>query len=171
LGKDVDPRTVPPRQAVEAILDVVFKEEGFTGARSDYDNPRNSSLAYVLEQKKGLPILLSHMVVSIGRRMDLPLVGLQVPSRYMLKYDGSQAPPGQPRDDVVVDAYGDGKILTLEELKTLVPTFDPATHLAPSGRRATLTRMLRNLVNDLQQAGRHDESRQVAEYLAICDVT
>jgi hypothetical protein len=29
--------------------------------------------------------------------------------------------------------------------------------------------MLRNLHGDLQQAGRLDEARQVAQYLAICD--
>jgi regulator of sirC expression with transglutaminase-like and TPR domain len=169
LGEGVAPRAAPPREAVEALLHVLFVEEGFAGNRGDYDNPHNSSLAYVLEQKKGLPILLSHLVVSVGSRLDLPLVGLQMPSRYMLKYEGSRAPPDQPRDDIVIDAYGEGKILSLDEIKQLVPTFDPAVHLAPSGRLAALTRMLRNLHGDLLQAGRLDEARQVAQYLAICD--
>jgi regulator of sirC expression with transglutaminase-like and TPR domain len=169
LGEGVDPRTAPPREVVDAVVHVVFVDEGFTGNRADYDNPHNSSLAHVLEQKKGLPILLSHLVVSVGERLEVPLVGLQVPSRYMLKYDGAKAPKGQPADDIVIDAYGDGKILTLDELKALVPSFDPATHLAPSSRRATLTRMLRNLANDLQQAGRHEEAQQVERYLLLCD--
>jgi len=147
---------------------VIFVEEGFTGNHTDYDNPLNSSLAYVLEQKKGLPILLSHVVVSVGARLEVPLVGLQVPGRYMLKYDGARAPPGRPGENLVIDAYGGGKVLTLDELKELIPGFDAELHLLPSSRRATIARMLRNLSNDLQQAGRHSEARDVDRYLALC---
>lgn len=168
LGEDVNLRRASPREVVDAIVHVVFVDGGFTGNHADYDNPLNSSLAYVLEQKKGLPILLSHVVVSVGERLDVPLVGLQIPGRYMLKYDGARAPPGQPQDDIVIDAYGDGKILSFDELKELVPTFDPMEDLAPSSRRATLARMLRNLYNDLKQSGRHAEAEQVEEYLELC---
>ncbi|MEM7268417.1 MAG: transglutaminase family protein, partial [Pseudomonadota bacterium] len=36
----------------------------------------------VLERKKGLPILLSEIAVAVAGRLDLPIVGLEIPGRY-----------------------------------------------------------------------------------------
>ena len=169
IGAGVDLQRLPPREAVEKIVNIVFDpEEGFSGNQTDYDNPDNSSIERVLATRKGLPILLSHVLVSVAQRLDVPIVGLQVPGRYMVKYEGSRAPAGQPQDDIVVDPYG-GTVLSIDEVKQVVPSFDPEQHLLPSSRRATLSRMLLNLINDLEGVGRHEVAQRGARYKAILD--
>jgi hypothetical protein len=114
--------------------------------------------------------MLSQVVLAVGRRLDVPLVGLQAPHRYMVKYDGSQAPEGQPRDDIIIiDCYGGGRIVSLAEVKQVVPRFDPEKHLAPSSHAATLTRILANLRFDLGRAKRFNDFAEVSHYYAILE--
>lgn len=164
LGKDVNPRTADPRKVVEAIQQVLFVEEKFTGNREDYNNPQNSSLSHVLASRKGLPILLSQVVVSVGRRIRAPIVGLGLPGRFMVKYDGAQAPEGFPKRDIVLDPFGGGKIVTSDELATIIPGFDPEASLEPYGRRETMVRMLQNLVTHFSAANQSAQAELAREF-------
>ena len=155
-----DPDVVEPELAVNRIMEVVFADDaGFHGSLSDYQNPNNSSLYHVLKTRRGLPIMLSHVVVSVGQRMEVPLVGIPVPERYMVKYDGSQAPPGTEKRDIIIDAFG-GRLMTVDEVKQLIHSFDPTIHLQPANNRDILIRMLNNIaahfyaVEDSRNAGR-----------------
>jgi hypothetical protein len=169
LGPDVDPARAAPRKVVDAIVHVVFVEEHFTANRDDYHNPQNASLDFVLRTRKGVPIMLSLLVLAVGRRLNVPLVGLQVPHRYMVMYDGSQAPEGQPKDDIIVHCYGGGRIVTPAEIKQVASRFDPEKHLAPSSNAASLTRVLASLRFDLKQAKRDNDVKEVSQYFAILE--
>ena len=169
LGKEVNPRTADPAKVVDAVRHVLFTDLGFTGNREDYDNPKNSSLAHVLAGRKGLPILLSLVVVSVGKRLHAPFVGVGVPSRFMVKYDGSQAPEGFPKTDIVIDPFGGGTIMTNEALKMSIPAFDPEEHLAPYGNRETLARMLRNLISDFASAKQTAQADLAQEFLSLVE--
>lgn len=167
LSGDVPPRLADPRDVVAAVRQVLFVEEGFTGNTIDYQNPDNSSLARVLETRRGLPIILSHVVVAVGERLDVPLVGIPIPGRYMLKYDGRRAPPGYSQEDIIVNAFDSGRVLTVAELERVVAelgsVLDPRAYLRPASRRAALDRMLSNLMTHLELRGREDEAQLAGE--------
>lgn len=59
-----------PRLVMEALREELFVERGFRGNRETYSHPDNSSMAKVLSTRRGLPILLSHVVVSVGQRLE-----------------------------------------------------------------------------------------------------
>ena len=169
LGPNVSLEKVPPARAVATIQQVIFRQHGFTGAKTDYDHPRNSSLEKVLQHRKGLPILLSHVVVSVADRLDWPFVGVPIPGRYMVKYDGSRAPTGSPKEDILLDPFGGGKILTMEQLLEIVPSLDPQTALTPSSKRETVVRMLRNLEADYLAIGNLEQAERTARYRLLVD--
>src|SRR5262249_4279930 len=98
----VDPSVAEPKRVVEAIRRALFGEGGFGGGMVGR-SPDNSFLEHVLRNKRGLPILLSHVVVSVADRLRVPIVGLSMPMRYMVKYDGSRAPAGFAKDDIIFD--------------------------------------------------------------------
>jgi regulator of sirC expression with transglutaminase-like and TPR domain len=143
---------------------VLFQQHGFTGEIANYDHPNNSSLAHVLKNRKGLPILLSHVVVSVADRVDLPFVGVPIAGRYMVKYDGAQAPAGAPQQDILLDPFGGGKILTWEQLQNMIPGLDRETALDASPKRETVVRMLRNLEADYLETGDHEAAERTASY-------
>src|SRR5215469_7315100 len=58
----------PPHEALKRVL---FFEEGFRGDAEAYDDPANSSVAHVLETRRGMPITLSIVVLEAARRAGL----------------------------------------------------------------------------------------------------
>lgn len=149
---DVDPRAASPQQVIDAMCQTLFGPDGFEGASGNFDDPRNSALSHVLKRRAGLPILLSHVAVAIGARLGVPLEGVALPYRYMFKYDGSRAPAGFPKADIIVDAFGGGRVVNEDDLEDIITGlgggFDPLRHLKNCPRRETLARMLRNVELD-----------------------
>lgn len=170
LGPDLNPRTGDPQKVVETLRLVLFEEYKFTGNADDYNNPNNSSLAKVLETRKGLPILLSHVVVAVAERLGVPIIGLPTPGRYIVKYDASKAPAGFKLDDIYIDPFADGKILSKDELLKMFPGGDPAS-IIPGTRRSVLIRMMNNLETHLFGRGQTEKAQQVVEYKLILSTT
>jgi regulator of sirC expression with transglutaminase-like and TPR domain len=162
LGKDVVPKSVDPQRVVSVMQHVLFEEEQFRGNVDDYGNPKNSSLADVLSTKKGLPILLSHVVVSVAERLEVPIVGVPTPGRYIVKYDGRRAPTGFPQTDVYLSPFDGGKVLSRADLKLLFPGLDADQMVAPGSRRDVLIRMLNNIETHLFNRDEIDRA-----YLAV----
>ena len=88
IGAGVEPKALPPAEVVRALIGVLKEEFGLEGDEKSYDHPDNSSIHRVLTRRRGLPIILSEIAVAVARRLDLPIVGVPVPGRYMIKYDG-----------------------------------------------------------------------------------
>jgi regulator of sirC expression with transglutaminase-like and TPR domain len=169
LGDGVVAKRVPPQEFVDALIVVLRDEFKLSVNVIDYDNPKNSSLQCVLDTRQGLPILISHVAISVAQRLEVPVVGLSVPGRYMIKYDGSRAPLGHPREDIIIDPFGNWRIVTPADIKNLSRWLDPDKHLVPSLRIDSLARMLRNLVSDLQGAGQGEKAEDVQRVLLLLE--
>lgn len=148
LGEEVPPKEAPPARVVAALRKVLGEQFGLRGDTVTYNHPDNSSIHRVIERKRGLPILLSEIAVAVGRRLEVPIVGLAIPGRYMIKYHGAGAPAGQNRTDIIVNPYEDWKITTVAELERDVIGFDRRADLEPANPRMTLVRMLNNMHSD-----------------------
>ncbi len=147
--------------SLTALIVVLRDDFKLSGNVIDYNNPNNSSLQCVLDTRQGLPILISHVAVSVAQRLEVPIVGLSIPGRYMIKYDGSRTPLGHPSEDIIIDPFGNWRIVSPADIKNMIRFFDPERHLVPSSHRDSLTRMLRNLVPDLQGAGETEKAEDV----------
>jgi regulator of sirC expression with transglutaminase-like and TPR domain len=69
---------------VRALRDNLFVHHGFSGNKSDYYSPENSFLHRVIETRRGIPISLSLVMMEVGRRLNLPLVGIGLPCHFMV---------------------------------------------------------------------------------------
>ena len=112
------------------------------GDRETYFDARNSFIDAVLERGQGLPITLSVIAIEVGRRIDVPIVGVGLPSHFMVKSAGA---------DVYGDPFDDGALYSraavVSAWRRLVGEdhdFDEL-HLQPVGIRLILIRMLNNL--------------------------
>lgn len=166
LGPGVDPAKCEPRVAMETLRKTLFEDEGFRGAVVNYTNPENSCLDRVLQRKQGLPILLSHVVIAVARRLGWPLVGVPTPGRYIVRYEGRLAPAGWPKEDLFMDPFGGGRIPTVPELELMFPGLDAADLAEKSSNAEILIRILNNLETHLDQSGQ----RALAELAVICKV-
>lgn len=122
------------------VLDHVAAE-GFSGNRANYYDPRNSFLHQVIERRTGIPITLSIVTIEIGRRLDVPIVGIGMPGHFIVR-DGTD-------DDAYADSY-EGRLLDRDGVARTFAEQHPGSvldpdALAPSGTRAIVTRLLANL--------------------------
>lgn len=149
LGKEVNPAEADPAKAVEALRQVLFTDIGFGPNDEDYTNANNCSLAKILETKKGRPIFVCHLMIAVARRLEIPIVGLPVTGMYIVKYDGSRAPAGFPKDDIYIHAYEKGRILSREDRQREYPGYDPDVMVPPGSSGETIERMINNVETTL----------------------
>lgn len=158
LGKDMDPAKAEPAKAVETLRHVLFTEMGFGPNDEDYQNANNCSLAKILETKKGRPIFVSHLMIAVARRLEIPIVGLPVSGMYIVKYDGARAPAGFPKEDIYLHPYEKGRILNREDRQRDYPGYDPDVMVPPGSSRETLERMVNNIENTLASRDEPNDS-------------
>lgn len=130
-------------RSLDGVTRLLFRTMAFTGNRLDYYDPRNSFLNCVLDRRLGIPISLSVLLIEVGRRVDVPLVGVGMPGHFLVRAEHDP--------DRFVDAFAAGAELTrrgcLQLFRSLhgpAAPFDDA-YLAPVRNELVVKRMLGNL--------------------------
>jgi regulator of sirC expression with transglutaminase-like and TPR domain len=130
-----------PRATIEVCSRYLFRTLGFTGNRKDYYDPDNSYLNRVLDRRLGIPISLGALYLLVGKRLNLPLVGIGMPGHFLLKWQSAAT-------EFLVDAFNEGQIPDEQDCRQICESsghaFTPAT-LAPVTSRQILLRMCHNL--------------------------
>ena len=161
-------RIPDPLKALHRLREFLFEEEGFSGNAADYYDPRNSCLNDVLERRLGIPITLSVVVIEVGRRVGLPVVGVGLPGHFVVRADVDA-------DPVLLDPFDGGAVLTHERAAALVTRALgrrvrlTEEHFAPVTKRHILTRMLMNLRGIYSRRGEWDKALAVFDHLLVLD--
>ncbi|MGE0481650.1 MAG: SirB1 family protein [Phycisphaerae bacterium] len=127
-----------------ALHHVLVERHGFRGNERDYYDPENSYLNRVLDRRVGIPISLAVVWIEVGRRLKWPVAGVNFPGHFLVRID-------DPDRFVLVDAFGDGRSLSLADCRRLFagdetePSAGCASHFEPVDTRTLLSRMLNNL--------------------------
>ncbi len=105
-------------QRIEAVRTYLFHDNGYHGSRADYYNRSNSYLNEVIDDREGIPITLSLLLVQLGRSVGATVDGLGLPGHFVACYqkDGKRQ---------IIDPFEGGKPMTQEDANAL---------LAASGR-------------------------------------
>ncbi|HEX2253887.1 MAG TPA: transglutaminase-like domain-containing protein [Thermoanaerobaculia bacterium] len=127
---------------LERLRRFLFEEKGFRGNCDDYYDPANSFLDQVLEHRRGIPISLALVLIEVGRRVGVPLVGVGFPGHFLVRH--------ALHPQVLLDPF-EGRVLTPEDCRGILDRicgghipFHPRL-LAPVSTRCMLLRMLNNL--------------------------
>ncbi len=135
-----------------ALNEFVFDELGFQGNSEDYYDPRNSYLNEVIDRRTGIPITLSVVYMTLGRRIGLPLEGVSFPGHFLVRLK-------LRRGVLMLDPFCRGEPQTEEDLRERLRRVVPAAAAAPvsvselpleqfldpASNRQILARLLRNL--------------------------
>ncbi len=127
---------------IERLHDVLYRETGFRApTAAEFHDPRNSLLDLVAWRRIGLPISLAIVELEVAWRIGLPLIGIGLPGHFIIG-----APGG-----ALIDPAGDGRRLTPDDCQALIKrsvgdgVLFHSRMLRPTGKRETLSRVLRNL--------------------------
>ncbi|NEQ71080.1 MAG: hypothetical protein F6K21_37480, partial [Symploca sp. SIO2D2] len=115
----------------------------------NYNDPENSFLDSVLENRKGLPLTLSVLYILVAQRLGLHLEPIGIPGHFLVGCFEDDAP-------FYLDPFERGRFYTPQGLRDRIENanIEPELgHLAPASIRETLARCCRNLVNHYTLSG------------------
>ena len=147
--------------SLEDVLDRVFSVLGFRGNTGGYYDQDNSCLDAVIDRRLGIPITLSIILMSVGRRVGRDMSGIGMPGHFLTLDVESGA---------YLDAFDSGQRLDefgCQQLFLQLHGSDAPWHqsmLAPIGTRGIIRRMLNNLAQIAAAESDH-RSRIVATRL------
>ncbi|XP_061750232.1 F-box only protein 21 [Nerophis ophidion] len=149
------------RQVFWALNSVLYEQLQYKGDQSDYYNPLNSYMHQVLERRKGIPISLSILYMTLAQSLGVTLEPVNFPSHFLLRW--RQKPPGSEDiyDFVYIDAFGKGKQLTARECEYLIGHQAAADAYAAIGTAEVLLRMVGNLLNIGKRGEGNEKSYQL----------
>ena len=70
-----------------------LRSAGFTGARSGYYEARNSSLEYVLRERRGIPISLAAVVIGTAECLGFKAAGVNFPRHFLVAVEDTLIDP------------------------------------------------------------------------------
>ena len=173
-SRGLDPRTASAHALVEELNRYLFEDQGFSGNREQYDDPRNSFLNEVLDRRTGIPITLALVYLEIARRAGVRIVGVNFPGHFLLRSPSRHAAQGF-REDLIIDPFHGGALLSESDCRRMLQkhvgadaAFDPEL-LAPATKLQILTRMLLNLKRLYVRMRSFPQARDATELLLAVD--
>lgn len=152
-----------PIDCVQTVSKYFGQELDFTGNKEHYYDEQNHYLNRVMETKLGSPILLSILYMIVGHKINLPIQGLGLPGRFVIRFDYPSAP-------MYIDPFDRGKILSRVECEALIATsghmpldeyFQPMTTLK------IMERVFRNIILACEQKGDATRAELFSHYIDI----
>lgn len=151
-----------PEQRIAELNRYLFEEKGFTGNTDNYYALGNNFLNFVIDKKTGIPITLGVVYIEVGRRAGLPLVGVNFPGHFLVKYQSEHL-------DILLDVFENGAFMTEDMLRAkLQANFDEVVLLEPNmlaeaTDKEILARILRNLTRAYTLLENYDKALTATE--------
>ena len=143
------------------LADWLFKSERFTGNKSIPFDPRNSDLAWSLEEGKSNPLGLSLIYILVAQRLGLTVYGVNYPGHFLCLIDSPDGP-------TLIDAFHKGRPIMVKQLLDDHPELSAEAKKAvrqPCSLAAMLLRILANMNLAFNKAGRFDDATLVQDLM------
>ena len=160
------PNEAYPLKKIQAINRYLYDELGFVGNTVDYYDSRNSFLNEVIDRRTGIPITLSLVYLAIAQRVELPMVGINMPGHFLIR-------PVIDEAEICVDPFHQGEILFPQDCQArLAQVYGHPVELKPAfleavSNRQYLTRMLTNLKVIYSNQGKLEQTLAAIDRLLL----
>ncbi|MCC5942174.1 MAG: transglutaminase family protein [Balneolaceae bacterium] len=154
-------------EKMQIMLQFVFRELRFRGDAKDYHNTDNAYLDRVIDRRKGLPIMLSAIVIFLARRLGLPFYGVNMPIHFMLMYKMHDR-------EILIDPFDSGSIVTYNQCCYFLKKngIEPRPeHLKKADEAEILKRCIRNLMHAYAKAKNTGRVEDLQQLLKIAETS
>ncbi|MEN8772391.1 MAG: transglutaminase family protein [Akkermansiaceae bacterium] len=139
----------------------LFQSGRFTGNKSTPFTPRNSDLAWSLEEGKSNPLGLSLVYILVAQRLGFTVYGVNYPGHFLCLIDSPNGP-------TLIDAFHNGRPIMVKQLLDDHPELSSEAKKAvkqPCTLAAMLFRILANMNLAFNKAGRFDDAALVQDLM------
>jgi regulator of sirC expression with transglutaminase-like and TPR domain len=97
----------------DALRGSIHKEFGYEGDRATYDDLKNADLVSVIDRRRGLPVALGIIYMSVCHRLCWEMHGLSFPGHFLvcLNLRGVRLP---------IDPFGGGQSISANDMRSII---------------------------------------------------
>jgi len=155
-----------PYDQVKALNHVLFKIHKFSANTKNFHSPANSMLNMVLESKRGNPLTLCCIYLTIAQKLDLPVYGVNLPNIFILTYKHEEMKDMQ----FYINVYNKGLILSKSDVDNYVYQLNLSPNeifYQPCSNLDILKRAMRNLMVSFEKLNELEKATEVAKLLDV----
>jgi regulator of sirC expression with transglutaminase-like and TPR domain len=161
-------------EKVKILNYIIFDVHKFSRNNSDFYSPQNSYINQVFETKKGNPISLSIIYLSIAWKLGLPVYGVNLPKNFILAYKDEyrHRDSTDESDDILfyINPYNRGAILGRREIDYFIKQQQIKSHpsfYVPCSNTDIVVRLINNLILSYEKLGYTQKIQRMKELLGI----
>jgi regulator of sirC expression with transglutaminase-like and TPR domain len=152
-----------PVECVQTVTHYFCEEMAYNGNRDNHYDEQNHYINRVMDTRTGSPILLSILYMIVGRKINLPIQGIGLPGRFIVRFDYPQRP-------IYIDPFDRGRILSRIDCEQLIENSGrvmSAEYFTPMTVPRIMERVFRNLIIASEHKGDTERARVFAGYIDI----
>ncbi len=161
-------------EKVRMINHAMFDIHKFVRNSSNFYSPQNSYINQVIETRKGNPISLAVVYLSITSKLNLPIFGVNLPKNFILAYKDEyrHRDAEDEAEDILfyINPYNKGAILGKKEIDYFIKQqhLKPdKSYFIPCTNRDIIIRLINNLILSYEKLGFKDKIERLKELLKI----
>ena len=152
-------------EKVKVINRVLFDIHGFYGNTKNINSPQNSYINNVIDTKKGNPITLGIIYLTVCQRLNIPIYGVDVPAHFILAY-------AENKEDVLfyLTVFNKGSVFSKHDIDDFLKQLkkEPKEkHYQPCDNLAVIKRLLQHLIYTYDNLGYLDKKEELEELYSI----
>lgn len=161
-------------EKVKILNFILFQIHKFGRNPSDLYAPQNSYVHQVIESKKGNPVSLAIIYLSVAWKLGLPIYGVNLPGNFILAYKDEyrQYDAADESEDVLfyINPFNKGAVLGRREIDYFITQqqLEPlSSYYTPCSNRDIVIRLIDNLVLSYEKLGNIRKIERLKELLNI----
>ena len=157
-------------EKVKVLNHILYTTNKFSGNFSNYYSPQNYYINQVLETRKGNPVSLGIVYITLARMLDLPVYGINLPKNFILAYTDVFANDSKDNILFYINPYNKGAVLGKREIDYFLnqQKIEPIdTYYNPCTNFDIIERLIFNLVNSYESLGQQEKVEKFQKLLGI----
>ena len=150
-------RTKYPYGTELDLSDFLFGEKQITGNNTDYYNPFNSNLIYVIKEKKGIPITLAILLILVANKLGYTIEGCNFPGHFLAKIR-------LEKDILMIDCFNNGKLIYEHDIKKMTHG-SSETIMRLVEMETSSTTIIRRMINNLTNAYKNSNEFKQSDFM------
>ncbi len=141
---------------------IIYQVHEFSGNSSNFFAPQNSYINHVFETKKGNPITLGILYISLAQELAIPIYGVSMPRNFILAYVDELNIHDPFEKDILfyINPYNNGKVLSEREIdyffkqQKITPE---KSYYSPCSNVEIIKKLILNLIYSYEKLGYPDK--------------
>jgi len=164
-------------EKVKILNYILFDLHKFTRNNADFYSPQNSYINQVMESRKGNPISLSIIYLSVAWKLGLPIYGVNLPKNFILAYKDEyrHQDSEDESEDILfyVNPYNKGAVLGRREIDYFITQQQikpQQSFYIPCSNRDIIIRLINNLIMSYDKLGYLQKITRLKELLRVIEM-